>query len=205
MIKTILFDFDGVILDSMKIKGDGFMELFKEYPKEARKQLEAYHYANGGISRFEKIRYFFNHILSAEINDKSVDSLANAFAKIIKKRLNNKENLIVETMGFIEENHLKYNLHIVSGAEHNELNNLCDTLSIRQYFKSIDGSPVKKDILIKNLLKKHQYKADETILIGDSINDWGAARANDVFFYGFNNINLRGVSGYIDSFRSFSI
>ena len=33
MIKNILFDFDGVILDSMKIKGDGFVELFQDYEK----------------------------------------------------------------------------------------------------------------------------------------------------------------------------
>ena len=54
MIKNILWDFDGVILNSMKIKGDGFVELFQDYDKKLINQLEKYHYNNGGISRFEK-------------------------------------------------------------------------------------------------------------------------------------------------------
>ena len=35
MIKTVLWDFDGVILDSMKIKGEGFVSLFKEFDEYA--------------------------------------------------------------------------------------------------------------------------------------------------------------------------
>ena len=54
MIKTILWDFDGVILDSMKIKGNGFIELFKDCNVNDVKILEQYHYNNGGVSRFEK-------------------------------------------------------------------------------------------------------------------------------------------------------
>ena len=51
MIKTIFWDFDGVIIDSMKIKGDGFIELFENYNLEQVRLLEKYHYANGGISK----------------------------------------------------------------------------------------------------------------------------------------------------------
>ncbi len=43
MIKTILWDFDGVILDSMKIKGEGFIELFKSFNISDVKILEKYH------------------------------------------------------------------------------------------------------------------------------------------------------------------
>ena len=39
MIKNILWDFDGVILDSMKIKGDGFKELFKKELTKLKKLL----------------------------------------------------------------------------------------------------------------------------------------------------------------------
>ena len=60
MIKTIFWDFDGVIIDSMKIKGDGFIELFENYNLKQVRLLERYHYANGGISRFDKIKYFYN-------------------------------------------------------------------------------------------------------------------------------------------------
>ena len=34
LIKTIFWDFDGVILDSMPIRDYGFREIFKEFDKE---------------------------------------------------------------------------------------------------------------------------------------------------------------------------
>ena len=70
MIKTILWDFDGVILNSMKIKGDGFLELFKDYDKEQLNKMEKFHYENGGVSRFDKIRYFYNDVLNRDIDEK---------------------------------------------------------------------------------------------------------------------------------------
>jgi phosphoglycolate phosphatase-like HAD superfamily hydrolase len=42
----------------------------------------------------------------------------------------------------------------------------------------------------------------ETILIGDSINDYEAAKANNIDFYGFNNPNLASISSqYLDDYN----
>ncbi len=194
MIKNILFDFDGVILDSMKIKGDGFVELFSNAQNIHIQRLEKYHYENGGISRFEKIKYFYQNILNKEISNDEIISLSNKFSDIIKNKLFDKNNLIKETIEFIENNHKKYNLHIVSGAEHEELNNLCKYFDITNYFLTIKGSPIKKDILVKDILNQYDYKTNETILIGDSINDYYASKDNKLNFYGFNNLNLQKIS-----------
>ena len=204
MIKTILWDFDGVILDSMKIKGDGFIELFKGYDEQYLLELEKYHYANGGVSRFDKIRYFYNKIISENISEAYIIKLADKFAKIIESKLTNKNNLISETIKFIKNNYKKYNFHIVSGSEHQELNSLCDIFELTRYFKSIDGSPTKKDILVKNVLEKYNYKKVETILIGDAMTDYNASTKNGIEFYGYNNIELKKFN-YIDNFDRFII
>ena len=201
MIKTILWDFDGVIVDSMKIKGDGFKELFKEYDEQLTLQLEKFHYENGGVSRFEKIRYFYNDILKEDIVDERVKYLADNFANIIKKKLYNKDNLIEETVQFIQSYYKEYNFHIVSGAEHQELNNLCEHLGLAQYFISINGSPTPKDILIKNLLDKYGYEKNTTVMIGDSKTDYWAADANGIQFYGYNNPQLKQHGKYIENFE----
>ena len=200
MIKTILWDFDGVILDSMKIKSDGFIELFKKYDKKYLIELEAYHYSHGGVSRFEKIRYFYETIIKEDISEDNILKLADEFAKVIELRLYKKDNLIVETVEFIKNNYKIYEFHIVSGAEHVELRNLCDQFELTQYFKSINGSPIKKDILVKNLIEKNNYKKDETILIGDSMTDYNASVENGIVFYGYNNNNLRKYN-YIENFK----
>lgn len=200
MIKNLLFDFDGVILDSMKIKGDGFIELFKSYPKTSLQQLEAYHYANGGISRFAKIRYFFHDILHTQISEKAVENLANQFAQIIAEKIFDRNNLIGDTIDYIQKNFTHYNCHIVSGAEHRELNALCEYFEITHYFKSIQGSPIIKSQLITNLIKNNHYEPEETLLIGDSVNDYEAAYANKIQFYGYNNAELQQYN-YITTFQ----
>jgi phosphoglycolate phosphatase-like HAD superfamily hydrolase len=207
MIKNILFDFDGVIIDSMKIKGDGFVELFKKYPTSSVKMLETYHYANGGVSRFAKIHYFFNDILHTQISNREVEYLAEKFARIIAEKLFDPINLISEIVTYIQNNYIHYNCHIVSGAEHQELNSLCSHFGIAHYFKSIQGSPTIKSRLIADLLENNSYQPNETLLIGDSINDYEAATANGIHFYGYNNLRLKKMlpSNYLDSIYDLEI
>jgi len=186
---VIFWDFDGVILDSMKIKGDGFRELFKEYNKELLDKIEDYHYRNGGISRFEKIKYFYNQLLKQDITKEEIIELADKFAIIINKKLFDKNNLINETMEFIKNNFISYKFHIVSGAESNELNKLCQFFKIDKYFITIEGSPTKKDILIKNIIQKYKYNKKKCLMIGDSITDYKAAKKNGIKFFGVNYEN----------------
>jgi len=205
VIKTIFWDFDGVILDSMKIKGDGLIELFQNHNLADVQILKEYHYANGGVSRFDKIKYFYNEILDQEISEEKVLRLANTFASIMEKKLFDRANLIQESLVFIEKNYIKYNFHIVSGSEHNELNNLCKYFEIDKYFISINGSPIKKDILIQNIIKDFGYNKDEVILIGDSMTDYNAAKKNEIRFYGYNNIELKKYGDYIKKFQNIKL
>ncbi|MDQ7060697.1 MAG: HAD hydrolase-like protein [Sulfurimonas sp.] len=205
MIKTILWDFDGVILDSMKIKGDGFKELFQNYDEEYLSLMEKYHYAYGGVSRFEKIEYFHTEIIKETISEEKILQLADIFADIIEKKLHNTNNLIEESINFIKANYKKYNFHIVSGAEHKELNSLCEYFELSQYFKTINGSPTKKSILVKNVIKEYNYNHIEVILIGDAMTDYNAAKVNKIKFYGYNNIELKSYKNYIENFTRFRL
>jgi len=122
----------------------------------------------------------------------------------MKDKLASPEYLIAESMNFIKLNYKYYDFHIVSGSEHNELNFLCNKLRIKKYFYSISGSPTPKEELIKNLMNRMSYKKKETILIGDSVNDYEAAKANKIKFYGYNNPSLESMSNeYILDFDNF--
>lgn len=205
VIKTIFWDFDGVIIDSMKIKGDGFIELFQNHNLAEVQMIKEYHYTNGGVSRFDKIKYFYNEILNQEISNKKVLKLANMFSCIMKKKLFDRANLIQESLLFIKKNYTRYNFHIVSGSEHDELSNLCKYLEIDNYFISINGSPIKKNILVQNIIKNFGYNKDEIILIGDSMTDYNAAKKNEIRFYGYNNIELKKYGNYIKKFQDIKL
>ncbi|MGL5936131.1 MAG: HAD family hydrolase, partial [Cetobacterium sp.] len=192
MIKNIFFDFDGVILDSMKVRDYGFRQIFKEFDKN--NDIESflkYHTLNGGLSRFHKIKYFFKTYCNEGINEEKVSELANKFSEIMRKELVNKKYLIKETVQFIKNNYKNYNFYIVSGSEQNELRFLCKELELEKYFKIILGSPIHKNDLVKTILDEEKIKASESILIGDSINDYEAAQVNNMNFYGFNNQDLK--------------
>lgn len=203
MIKNILFDFDGVILDSMPVRDFGFREIFKEFDKELVEKLIEYNNLNGGLSRYVKIRYFYEELLETAISEEKVKELAQKFSEIMRKELSNKKYMIEETVKFIEDNHEKYNLHIVSGSDGDELRFLCKELEIDKFFLSIDGSPTPKNQLVANVLQKNNYLENETILIGDSINDYETAKINGIDFYGYNNYELKDFSkSYIDTFTN---
>ncbi|MFT4801032.1 MAG: HAD superfamily hydrolase (TIGR01549 family) [Flavobacteriaceae bacterium] len=203
-MKTILWDFDGVILDSMTVRDWGFEEIFKSFDKEKVKELLDYHRFNGGLSRYVKIRYFFEKILKRQISDEEILEYASRFSEIMLKELINPKNIIQETLEFIKNNYKKYNFHIVSGSDGKELNFLCEKLNISDYFISIQGSPTPKNTLVEVLLKENNYDLKETCLIGDSINDYEAASKNKILFFGFNNRSLLNLEpSYIESFNNF--
>ena len=190
MIENILWDFDGVILDSMKIREWGFKEIFKSYKKNDIDKLIDYHNLNGGLSRYVKIRYFYEEILKKEIVEDKVLEYANNFTLLMISKLTNPNNLIPDSVGFIKDNYKKYNFHIVSGSDQNELRFLCEELKIDKYFISIHGSPTAKNQLVKNLIETHSYHMDKTCLIGDSVNDYEASKYNNILFLAYNNVEL---------------
>ncbi len=202
IIKTILWDFDGVILDSMSVRDFGFQEIFKDFTPQEIDKLISYHRLNGGLSRYVKIRYFFEHIIGRAVDEKEVVDYAKQFSKIMKQSLTNPKNIIQDSFEFIVENHHLYNFHVVSGSDQEELRFLCEELDLSSYFISIHGSPTAKTKLVKNLLSKHDYLKSQTCLIGDSINDYDAAMNNEISFFGYNNIDLKELnSSYISSFK----
>lgn len=197
-VKNIIFDFDGVILDSVPIKTEGFKKLFQEFPSELVDKLIAYHIQNGGISRYKKIKYFFNELLHQDISEDELSNYANRYSIITKEELTNPKYIIDDSVEFIKQNYQNYNMHIASGADENDLKYICDKLDLTMYFLSINGSPTKKDEIVNNILEFNNYKNEETILIGDSINDYEAAKGNSIEFYGYNNQVLQTKVKYLN-------
>jgi phosphoglycolate phosphatase-like HAD superfamily hydrolase len=199
--KNIFWDFDGVIMDSMPVRNGGFEMVLKEFPNEQIELLMQFHLKNGGLSRYVKFRHFFEEIRGENITEEEIKEWAQKFSGIMREELVQPALLIRDSLNFIKENYKKFNMHIVSGSDGEELNFLCDKLEISRYFISIHGSPVPKKELVHSLLIKHEYEEGDTVLIGDSINDYEAAQINDIDFCGYNNERLKELKTfYIESF-----
>lgn len=186
-IKTIFWDFDGVIMDSNAVRDRGFEEVLKSYPQTEVDALMAFHRDNGGLSRYVKFRHFFKDIRGGSITEAEVNIWAQKFSEIMMQLLINHDLLIAETLEFIKANAKEYNMHIVSGSDQKELRQICEALDIAQYFDSIHGSPTPKNDLVADLLATHDYDKNACLLIGDSKNDYEAAQVNGIHFMGYGN------------------
>lgn len=199
--KVILWDFDGVILNSAEIREEGFVQVLSNYPTEKVELLLKYHKENGGLSRYDKFEYFFKHILKIKMDQEILDRLAIEFSIIMKKALTDKKLLIEEVNNFIHNEQNNFNMHIVSGSDENELKYLCEKLGILNNFNSVHGSPTPKNLIVKNLIERENYQKSKICLIGDSINDFNAAIANNIDFYAYNSPYLRNMGcNYINNF-----
>ena len=200
--KVLLWDFDGVIMDSMPIRSKGFEVVLEQYPKEQVEELLTFHKINGGLSRYFKFRYFFEEIRKEPVTEDQVLALADDFSKIMLGLLMDEKLLIADSVSFIKSNYQNYEMHIVSGSDGKELRQINDALGLSPYFRTINGSPTPKKELVANILEEYQYPRDEVILIGDSINDYEAAQFNQISFAGYNEESLKTISeNYIEQFN----
>ena len=197
----ILWDFDGVLMDSNSVRDFGFEKVLANYPKESVEQLMVFHRDNGGLSRYVKFRYFFENILNQKVTDEEIIELSNEFSIIMRQGLTNPNLIIHDSMNFVKK---KYDqgvkMYIVSGSDQIELRFLCDVLDIAKFFLSIYGSPKSKNELVRHIIDSNKYLKEEIVLIGDSVNDYEAARVNKISFYGFNNSKITQLDKYITSF-----
>ncbi|EHQ28452.1 HAD family hydrolase [Mucilaginibacter paludis] len=201
--KVIIWDFDGVIMDSMPIRGLGFEKVLASYPREQVEELLAFHEENGGLSRYVKFRYFFEQIRKQEISEDEVIELAKSFNRIMLSLLIDEKLLINDSVEFIRKNADKYEMHIASGSDGVELNEICKGLNLSLFFKSINGSPTPKTEIVKQLLSKNNYNISDVVLIGDSKNDYDATVDNNIDFAGYNNESMLNLTNkYIYSFGS---
>ena len=64
--KSLIFDCDGVILNSNQLKTNAFRKVFEKYNINAVDEFIEYHRSNGGVSRYIKIENFLKNILLRE-------------------------------------------------------------------------------------------------------------------------------------------
>ncbi|HAH05425.1 MAG TPA: hypothetical protein DCM05_02690 [Elusimicrobia bacterium] len=178
--QAVLFDFDGVVLDSNPARTEGFRRLFSGYPESAVEALLRYHEENGGLSRYDKIAHFFKDILKRDIPPGELGRHAERFSSLVKQAVIDSP-FIPGAAEYFGRRH-PFPLYLVSGSDQDELREICGRLGIASSFAGIFGSPTPKTENVARILSSGGYPADRVVLIGDSRNDQEAARANRTRF-----------------------
>lgn len=188
MIKTIIFDFDGVIADSNNVKADTFVKLFSNYPGHIKDKIREFHLQNGGMSRFDKFRHIYADFLKEELSKEKFNKLCHDFNKLVINGVINAP-LFDGVEDFLKENKNTYDMYIVSGTPSYEIKEIVKKRGLDKYFLNVLGSPRSKKELIEEVLKSKNYQCEEVIFLGDSINDYEGAMGAGINFVAKIDIN----------------
>jgi beta-phosphoglucomutase-like phosphatase (HAD superfamily) len=184
--KAIIFDFDGVICDSVDVKTKAFASLYASYGSEIEQLVVNYHLAHGGISRFNKIQYFEESLLNKSISEKEIDEKVTLFASLVKEKVIS-SNYLPGAIDFIKKMSKVVPLFICTGTPEFEIIEIADKRGILPFFNGIYGSPTDKKSIISNILNKHHFSSSEVVYFGDATTDQIAAKGFDMPLIGIRN------------------
>ena len=171
--KTLVFDCDGVILNSNKVKTKAFYEAALPYGEYEARELVAYHIKHGGISRYTKFETFLRDIVKIPITAQALDQLLGSYASEVQHGL-----LHCETASGLEAlrdatSHARW--AVVSGGDQAELRSVFAQRNIDLWFDAgIFGSPDDKDTILAREFGSGKL-VRPAIFLGDSRYDHEAA------------------------------
>ena len=184
--KTIIFDCDGVLLDSNQIKSNAFYETALPFGKKFAQNLLDYHRDNGGVSRNEKFKYFLTHIVQKKIINLDLSELLSTYATLVFNGINNSE--ICGGLELFRSQNIQSKWLVISGGNEEEIKKVFDIKGITNFFDGgIFGSPKSKDIIFRELIESQDIQFP-ALYIGDSRYDHQVATSHLVdfiFVYGW--------------------
>jgi phosphoglycolate phosphatase-like HAD superfamily hydrolase len=176
-----IFDCDGVILNSNKLKIKAMKNTLESHFTTLSLIDECVDYfrMNFGKSRFHHVKYFLDRILIIEPEDKSY--LENLILADFSKQCRSLYLHAELTPGFIlfleNCNGKKY---VASGSEQCELRDVFAQRKLEKYFEGVYGSPTPKDELVRCIIEQEQNS--NAVMFGDALSDLQAAQKNKIDF-----------------------
>ena len=178
--RTIFWDFDGVIKESVGLKGKAFQELIDNTSQDIKKKNLQHHIQNGGISRYKKIPIYMKWC-GINNNSKNERYYLDKYSKSVCSSVINAK-WVDGVINILENKKKKQKYIIVTATPQFEIEYIMKELNIEHYFDKIYGSPTDKSVAIKDYLMINKRSASESVLIGDNISDYLAAKPNKIEF-----------------------
>ena len=173
--KTIVFDCDGVILDSNVVKTEAYFRTAKQLgaTDQQAQALVDYHVQLGGISRYHKFDYYLREILHVAATDEAIAELLATFAKELEEGLMACE--IAPGIEALKAATPHANWMILSGGDQLEIQALFKKRDLTKYFDGgLFGSPDNKDTVLAREIASGNIQFP-ALFVGDSKYDHEAS------------------------------
>jgi len=169
---ALVFDCDGVILDSNRVKTTAFYQATLPYGEAAAQAMVDHHVANGGVSRYIKFAHFLRQIVPGQPGP-NLETLLGAYARQVREGL--LSCAIAPGLEALRESTPSVRWLIVSGGDQAELRWVFEQRGIAEWFDGgIFGSPETKDEILERETASGIIKSP-ALFLGDSKYDYKAA------------------------------
>jgi phosphoglycolate phosphatase-like HAD superfamily hydrolase len=179
-LDAVIFDFDGVIVESTDIKSAAFRALFADHPDHVD-AVEALHRRHEGVNRSIKFEMIFRDILRRPLDAETAAALARRYGELVVDRVVACPAVagvpaVLEALG----RHVP--LAVVSSTPHGELERIVARRDLARYFRAVRGAPPAKAAAIREIIAAFGWSARRLAMVGDTVADFEAASDNGLRF-----------------------
>lgn len=196
-MKLVFFDFDGVILDSVPIKTRAFGELFAGYGATVRQQVVDYHLEHGGLSRFEKFRYYFREVLHEPLPEEELERLGRRFTELTMAMLLAAPFIPGAEAVLADLKASGVPAVVASGTPQDDLDRILHERGLRPCFAEAHGSPKSKAAIVEEVCSRYGAGPGDCVFVGDAMTDHDAARTFPMPFLGVSSPDVEFPEGTV--------
>jgi len=192
MIQTVIFDMDGVIVDTEPVHHFAYNQHFKQLNIEITPEMYASFTGNSTKNIFEKLKAHFNL-------KEDVTSLVETKRNLFNDAFDHKEDLYLldGVEDLIKELHTNgIQLVLASSSAHVTINRIFTRFNLHQYFTHIvsgEDFPKSKPhpAIFQHAAFLSRTPIENCIVIEDSTNGILAAKAAGIYCIGYDSVNSK--------------
>ena len=182
-LQLLVFDCDGVILDSAGVKVDAFAATGKLFDADVAEWLVEAHREGPGISRHVLFERLYRTWYGRTILDAERQLLNGVFRSACHERLM-QVRLVPGLLDTLASWKGRVPIYVCSGTPQEDLTEVLTARQLDTWFTGILGTPPDKTSLLASILAREDASPQATVMVGDSVTDLEASRCNDTRFYG---------------------
>lgn len=180
-IRAVFFDCDGVIIQSQPVSVDRGSALFQS---EAPRLLDRIRNRSGArLEADPDERTIYEPALDCRITLREMELLCDELSGLLDTA-GREPNLIPGAREYLETHFGRHDFFLISTAEQDCLEAVCQQQRINHYFRHIAGGPRSKTKWLKQLLRHFKIDPRQSVLVGDTAADYQAAQKTGMRFVG---------------------
>lgn len=170
---AVVFDFDGVILESGTIKQQAFLDLYADRPELAPAILE-HHRRHLGVSRFEKFAWIERELVGGRLTAERSAELGRRYSELVLEKTLACPLVpgAAELLGWLEG---RLPAFVASATPQAELELIARRRGLDRFFDELHGSPGDKADVLAGVARRCGCPPDAVLMVGDGLSDFEAA------------------------------